>query len=175
MSDIPLLQLAATPSASGKTAKRTSAARNSSCPCGGPSSIRWPGWPGVSWVSIPSTRRLLTYAPPWVMIRRASPLLLARPDFDQGVDDRQPVAGEPVARQFLARHVGEDAGQLGVGKLADFGAEEDFGGPLGRAEALVAVDQPGQLGGQPPLGPPLAGVGLMLGQQRRRSRPAPGR
>ena len=43
-------------------------------------------------------------------------------------------------------------------ELADLGAEEDFGRPLRRAKALVAVDQPGQFGRQPPLGQPPARI-----------------
>ena len=66
--------------------------------------------------------------------------------------------GKPLARQAASR----GSSLLGTSakmpaswaslKLADFGAEEDFGGPLGRAQPLGAVDQPGQLGRQPPLG-----------------------
>ena len=67
-----------------------------------------------------------------------------------------PGAGQPPAGKLLAGHVGEDAGKLGVGKSADFRAEEDFRRPHGRGQPLVAVDQPGQLGGQPPLGGPPA-------------------
>ena len=107
----------------------------------------------VSCVSIPSTRRLFTYAPPWVIVRRASPLLFASPDFDQGVDDRQAFARELLARQLPAGNVGEDAGQLGVAQVADFGAEEDFGRPLGRAKSLGPMNQSRQLGGQAAAGP----------------------
>ncbi len=92
-------------------------------------------------------------------------LVLAEARFEQGVDDRQPGAREPIARQFLARHVGEDAGQLGIAQLADLGAEEDFGCPFGRGQPLRTMDQAGQLGGQSPLGAAPAGVRLMLGQQ----------
>ena len=102
-------------------------------------------------------------------------LALGQSGLDQGVDQRQPVAGQPPARQLLAGDVGENAGQLGVGQLADLGAEEDFRGPLGAGQALVAVDQPGQFGGQPPLRRPPARIGRVLGQQRRRSPLGPGR
>ena len=93
-------------------------------------------------------------------------LAFGQAGFAQGVDDRQPGAGEPVAGQFLAGHVGEDAGQLGVAQFADLRAEEDLRRPLGGVQALVAVDQAGQFGGQPALGRAPAGIGLMLGQKR---------
>ena len=93
-------------------------------------------------------------------IRRASPLLLARP-----ASTRASISGSPSPSSSRA-----DSSLLGTSakmpaswaseSSADLGAEEDLGGPLGRGQALVAVDQPGQFGGQPPLGRPPAGIGL---------------
>ena len=77
------------------------------------------------------------------------PLALRKPRFDQGVDDRQAFARELLARQLPAGNVGENACQLGVAQVADFGAEEDFGRSLGRAKPFGPVNQSRQLGGQP--------------------------
>ena len=90
-------------------------------------------------------------------------IALGQSGLEQGLGDRQARRRPAAARQRLAGDVGENARQLGVGQLPDLGAEEDFRGPLGRGQALVAVDQAGQFGGQPPLGGPPAGIGQVLG------------
>ena len=103
-------------------------------------------------------------------------LVLAQARFDQGVDDRQAGPGQPLPRQFLAGHVGEDAGQLGVGQARLISAPKKISvARWAVRRPSVAVDQPGQLGGQPPLGRAPAGVGLVLGQQRLRFLRCPGR
>jgi hypothetical protein len=84
------------------------------------------------------------------MARRAS--LLDLPSrLGQGLDQRQSLAAQPLARQLAAGHVGKDLDQLVVGQVVDLRAEEDLGGPPGRRQALVAVDQSSQFFGQTPL------------------------
>ena len=109
------------------------------------------------------------------MIRRASPLLLANPASTKASIIASPSPASTCRGQLFAGDVGEDARQLGVGQLVDFGAEEDFRGPLGRGQPLVAVDQPGQFLGQSPLGRPPPRIGRVLGLDGRESPPGPDR
>jgi hypothetical protein len=67
------------------------------------------------------------------------------------LDERQPPV-DRCAGQFTTRHVGEDLAEGRVVEARDLGAEEDRGGLPRGDESSVAVHQPGEFLGEPPLG-----------------------
>ena len=92
-------------------------------------------------------------------------LALGQADFAEGVDQRHAVPSSVGARRLLARHVGEDLGELAIGCLVDLGAEEDFRCLQRRGQGLVAVNQPRQVGGKLLLRGTLARLGRVLALQ----------
>ena len=136
---------------------RSAAGRTFSCRSGARSRFRSPGR-GDNLRSKPSTRRLLTYAPPCSTVRRASPLLLARPASTRASTIFKPGASNRERGNVAAGDIGEDFRQLRVAKLLDLGAEEDIGRPAGGGQARLAMHQPRQLLGQTALA--FAGLGL---------------
>ncbi len=89
-------------------------------------------------------------------IRRASQLL-ASPDSDRGIDNRQPV-GQPLAGRVLTGQNRRRSGWLGIGRARRFPLRKYLCGPLGRRQARFSVDQAGQFRRQPPLGHAAAAI-----------------